>query len=870
MAVSPNVAYLQVQESQIAGINALLKKAADNIDKQLAGVTGDGPGAVMTRIQLQAQAAAIKSEIATVMSGSRDLIGQGQRDAAAAASKVISDFEAGPLSEILTPAELASLSNAEANRAASGVIALLGRSQSDPIPLSKQVYLTTAWTNNQLDNLVNDALLRGLSASQFAAEVRKFIDPSTPGGASYAAKRLARTEINNAYHAASVGRYQDSGLVEFVDWNLSKSHIHVDICDILAAESPYPVDKVPNKPHPQDLCFVTADMPSPEDFLAKLFNGDYFDPTQQMDGTIDSSGWTQDLKRALGIGEFVAPIAVQVFTENDIGALTSLFARREALAEAFGGVAEDEAGFAELEAGAGDVFVSEQDIYAEYWDQLELDAPKSMLELPALPSVYPAPDGGTALSLAEDVLGLPAIDEVYALTGGSADIGAEMEQIFSNRLYDKFGMKIFYASKGDDNISVSMFLTNSEGESVGKISGIWSRDPQGHWFSTFQPINKSPGFEGLDLSGAQKDFDDYLGAYNSNGNVEYKSIDSILGDSESPYSAYNLAQQGMNWSGAEYGSPFSKPVSILNHLKEIIQKGDLADKDFKKLSNWYFEINTTTYDKWPSPYDIANYIGEDGRPLGQEILDQSITSFEEAIPQTETAAQQAAERAARLKEISTPKLDAIPWGTPNDIEPFVLQPSGIDPVRTALYAYTNGSYEAMNAFLREGLSADTMSDPALAEFRIKYALEDDKEFDLLVDEIKTLQKSLLDSPATDHAFTLYRSTGFKSLGLNDLNDLQSMVGKETDNASFLSAAYSTGDDTSSGYGQSFPFGNFTSKVNLRIDIPKGSHVSRVPQGGGAYGSAENEAIIPPGSKFRWLSVTKVGQKWWADVLLIQD
>lgn len=143
--------------------------------------------------------------------------------------------------------------------------------------LSQRVLRNERLTAGRITRVIESALVNNLSARELAKRVGQFIDPKTPGGASYAAKRLARTEINNAHHWVSRDQMSNRPWINGVEWNLSGSHPRTDACDELAANGPYPKDDVPDKPHPQCLCFITPDLPDEEEFLDSLLGGEYND-----------------------------------------------------------------------------------------------------------------------------------------------------------------------------------------------------------------------------------------------------------------------------------------------------------------------------------------------------------------------------------------------------------------------------------------------------------------------------------------------------------------------------------------------------------------------------------------------------------------
>lgn len=106
--------------------------------------------------------------------------------------------------------------------------------------LSDRVWNTADATRRQIDLLVADGIRQGMSAVDLARLVERFLNPEaaairtrTPYGAdgSYAALRLARTEISRAANqAAFISAYLNPYVGGF-DWALSPSHPKMDICD---------------------------------------------------------------------------------------------------------------------------------------------------------------------------------------------------------------------------------------------------------------------------------------------------------------------------------------------------------------------------------------------------------------------------------------------------------------------------------------------------------------------------------------------------------------------------------------------------------------------------------------------------------------
>lgn len=163
-----------------------------------------------------------------------------------------------------------------------GIDNLLARGAAG-IPLSQQVYRTSVASGQQLDRTLNALILNGASAREIATRVKGFIDPATAGGASYAAMRLGRTELNNAFHTVSKTHYQDNPFIDGVKWSLSSSHPKADQCDEYAhgvhfrggEPGVFKPDDLPSKPHPQCFCFMEPTMIDDDEFVKQFKNGKY-------------------------------------------------------------------------------------------------------------------------------------------------------------------------------------------------------------------------------------------------------------------------------------------------------------------------------------------------------------------------------------------------------------------------------------------------------------------------------------------------------------------------------------------------------------------------------------------------------------------
>lgn len=152
----------------------------------------------------------------------------------------------------------------------------------DDIPLSERVYKNKALSSGQVDGIVNNGISLGKSAREIAREVHQFISPNTPGGVSFASMRLARTEINNAFHTTQTRSYAKQPWIKGVKWHISGSHPRPDTCDQYAKDDHddlgpgvFRPNNVPGKPHPQCLCHITAITIPRDEFLDNLVAGKY-------------------------------------------------------------------------------------------------------------------------------------------------------------------------------------------------------------------------------------------------------------------------------------------------------------------------------------------------------------------------------------------------------------------------------------------------------------------------------------------------------------------------------------------------------------------------------------------------------------------
>lgn len=265
--------YRRVQAQTEHDLRAILEQTARSIQRRINSLPL-GVGGQVRAAQLRATLGAIrKMQRAMWTTGVRPTVMRAVKDAEDAAESAI---------EAMTRVAYAALPDAAAESlvrglrasAESGLRSDAARKRRD---LSERVYRQRALHEGKVEDLIREGIISNLSAKELASTVYKYVSPTTPGGASYAAMRLARTEVNNAFHERQLEGASRPG-VRAVQWNLSGSHVVPDLCNKYAAHGGnghYAPGNVPDKPHPQCFCYLTYITQSPEQFRKALANGDF-------------------------------------------------------------------------------------------------------------------------------------------------------------------------------------------------------------------------------------------------------------------------------------------------------------------------------------------------------------------------------------------------------------------------------------------------------------------------------------------------------------------------------------------------------------------------------------------------------------------
>lgn len=282
---TPLVTYVRLQKALDQDVLRALRASALNIDAELKRLQARvGIGAAMRREQLVRSQIVIHSEMARYWAAVGDTVQAAKAAAAAAGAETMLMSSGSLLSSVFSKADIDYMTRSARASAEQGLRALEERiSGSSYVPLAQSVYENNALSSGHIDQIVNNALVRGASAAELARDVRDFVNPNTPGGVRYASLRLGRTELNNSFHAASIRQAQKQPWTTGVQWELSGSHPTPDECNEYAEETHIPggdpgvfrPEDVPTKPHPNCLCYITNVDVNREEFIRQFQEGKY-------------------------------------------------------------------------------------------------------------------------------------------------------------------------------------------------------------------------------------------------------------------------------------------------------------------------------------------------------------------------------------------------------------------------------------------------------------------------------------------------------------------------------------------------------------------------------------------------------------------
>lgn len=291
---SPIQTYSRVTRDTDKAMLKLLSEAAQRSSKAANELAQTGKFGSATRAAQQRMMADVTyGEMRKLSEGMGYTILFGEREAQIAALEAEEWLQRNVLGR-MDSGDLRSLKYS----ARAGMDSFVARAENR-INLSRRVYGNLNVWQRRIDKEVNIALLRGMSARELAKAVEHLILPTTRGGVSYAAMRLARTEINNAFHFTAIRYTREMPWVEGYQWHLSSSHPVADVCNKMAEDDHegmgpgvYKKKNVPGKPHPHCFCFITSVTTSPGQFEKGLLAGKYdrYLETTRKGGPWDSEG----------------------------------------------------------------------------------------------------------------------------------------------------------------------------------------------------------------------------------------------------------------------------------------------------------------------------------------------------------------------------------------------------------------------------------------------------------------------------------------------------------------------------------------------------------------------------------------------------
>lgn len=294
----------------------MLRDAKKNVDKILADLPAGKQE--IRRAQLEQTRSRLLAEQAVVFERLGDIVEARRARAASRSAGLSGAADAALLRAVGKGPQGQFLYESALQVSQRQIDAALARMKLSQLPLSQRIYKSSVWMGARLGKLINETLASGLNAQEFAKRARDWFDPNTPGGVRFAAMRLARTEINNSFHAMTAARAAEEPWVNEVEWNLSKSHPKPDVCNEVNAKSPFPSDKVPARPHPQCMCYITPKPVDEDDFIDAFLKGDY---DEYLDSELKKNGWEEPepVADATVAKAPTAPAPIKMLTEAVAG-----------------------------------------------------------------------------------------------------------------------------------------------------------------------------------------------------------------------------------------------------------------------------------------------------------------------------------------------------------------------------------------------------------------------------------------------------------------------------------------------------------------------------------------------------------------------
>lgn len=270
------VEHLNLQMRNDKEVRGVLRDTQKFVQREIRTIPGNSVSAQVRRAQYQQVDDAIVRHTTNGWKDIGDVL-----DGNIARSAQIAGDGAAALVDVLgasLPDELLAGMQAAADSSGERVAARI----ANRIDLSPRIYDNARLTAGHVDRIINQSIASNSSAKELARAVATYISPDAPGGMSYCAMRLGRTELNNAFHATNKALYENQPWVDGAKWLLSGSHPKPDECNEYAegnhanmGQGVYRSTEVPGKPHPQCLCYTVPITPSRKDFHDQLLSGQF-------------------------------------------------------------------------------------------------------------------------------------------------------------------------------------------------------------------------------------------------------------------------------------------------------------------------------------------------------------------------------------------------------------------------------------------------------------------------------------------------------------------------------------------------------------------------------------------------------------------
>lgn len=280
--------YLRVQRKYDKRIEQHLVSARDDVNRAILALShSDSTSASVRRAQLIGTRGVITRVLKALYDALKNEIKSGQEEASLVAMRSAIDWSEDVIESMDIEAGIKkALVEALETSATHQVQAMMTRILQTERPLSEQVWKSYSNNKARITRIVNTHIAKGSSAEDLAKEVRDLVNHRTPGGVAYAAKRLARSEMNNAFHAQNINAAQQFPWINEMDWHLSGSHPRSvnlnEKCEQYAHKKTFKIGSVPDKPHPNCLCYVVPKVPDVETLWTAVQNGEYDDWAKSM------------------------------------------------------------------------------------------------------------------------------------------------------------------------------------------------------------------------------------------------------------------------------------------------------------------------------------------------------------------------------------------------------------------------------------------------------------------------------------------------------------------------------------------------------------------------------------------------------------